>query len=249
MKHTWAVIGVAAALALAAGTVTAQTGGPGGGMSANMNKFFAGNKTFSADVGSSMQSSQLPNPVSMDIKMFMLDGKTRVEMDMSKAKGLPPQQIAMMKKLGADKTITIERPDKKATYIIFPGMSAYAVMPMTDKEVKDAMDDSKLEKTSVGKETIDGHPCEKNKIASVGEDGTKQDATVWNATDMKGFPMKIQMEEAGNKMSMTFSNVKTAAPEAKLFDPPADYKKYDGIQELQMEMMKRMGAAGGPGGR
>jgi hypothetical protein len=45
---------------------------------------------------------------------------------------------------------------------------------------------------------------------------------------------------------MLFKNVSLAKPAASLFDPPADFKKYDSVQQMmQQEMMKRMGGGMG----
>jgi len=84
-------------------------------------------------------------------------------------------------------------------------------------------------------------------------DGEKSqfEATVWNATDLKNFPVKIQhTPPQGQETTMVFRDIKLSKPDAKLFEPPSDFKKYAGVQELmQQEMMKRMGMPGGaPGG-
>ena len=105
---------------------------------------------------------------------------------------------------------------------------------MSDKEVADAGKDYKMEKTSLGKETIDGHPCEKNKVVATNEKGEKHEVTVWNATDLKDFPIQMQMpdEQSGTSILMKFKNVKLGKPDAKLFDAPTGLTKYDDTQSL-----------------
>jgi Domain of unknown function (DUF4412) len=239
------LMAVSMAAALAGATVWAQ-GGRGGppGMSASMAKLFGDNKAFAAKVMTTIKSSSDSSPMEMQMQMFMLDGKTRVETDMSKMKGagMTPDRAAQMKQMGMDKSVNIIRPDKKIMYIVFSGMSAYAEMPMTDKQVADAMDNSKIEKTSLGKETIDGHSCEKSKVIITGENGEKHEVLVWNATDLKNFPIQMQMEDKGNTILMKYSDLKLEKPDAKLFEPPADFTKYSSPQALmQGEMMKRAG--------
>jgi hypothetical protein len=39
---------------------------------------------------------------------------------------------------------------------------------------------------------------------------------------------------------MKFKDVQFAKPDAKLFEIPADYKKYGSLQELQQVMMQKM---------
>ena len=46
-------------------------------------------------------------------------------------------------------------------------------------------------------------------------------------------------------MTMSFTEVKLAKPEAKLFEAPSDLKRYDNMMTLmQEEMMKKMGGGG-----
>jgi hypothetical protein len=240
------------AAVLAGATVTAQPGGRGGmggppGMSAGMSKFFGDNKAFTATMEATMQAPSQSSSMTMEMNMFMLDGKIRVETDMSKIKGggLPPSRIAQMKQMGMDKSVNIVRPDLKVSYNIFPGLQSYMLTKMTDKQVADAMDNSKMETTSLGRETIDGHPCDKNKVVVTGDQGEKHEVTVWNATDLKKFPIQMQMDENGSKMTMKYKDVKLEKPDAKLFDAPVSFTKYDTIpQMMQAEMMKKAGAGG-----
>jgi hypothetical protein len=149
-----------------------------------------------------------------------------------------------------DRMIAISRPDTKTAFVIYPGLEAYAAMPMDDTSATAPDSAFKIKTTELGKETIDGHPCVKNKTIVTDEQGTNHESTVWNATDLKNFPVKIETSEQGNQVTMVFKDVKLAKPDAKQFEPPASFKKYDDMRAMmQAEMMKRMGGgAGGPGG-
>ena len=59
--------------------------------------------------------------------------------------------------------------------------------------------------------------------------------------DLSNFSKKL-------KASTHFSNIKMSAPDASLFDPPADFKKYDSIQELMMSAMGGMRGGAPPRG-
>jgi hypothetical protein len=250
MKHILRAISVATIAAGVMASAWAQPrGGMGGGsgMSASMAKFFGNNKTWSAKTISTVNGPS--GPMSMEMDMAMLDGKMCVKMDMTKAKAgsMPPGAIAQMKQMGMDKSINITRPDLKVSYMVFPGLHAYAAMPMTDKQVADARDESKIERTSLGKETIDGHPCAKEKLIVTSPDNEKHQVIVWNATDLKDFPIQMQMEEQGTTMTMKYSDIKFEKPDAKMFEAPADYTKYDSAQALmQAEVMKKGGFGAPP---
>ena len=85
----------------------------------------------------------------------------------------------------------------------------------------------------------------KNKVIVTDDQGTNHEYTVWNATDLKKFPLKIVTAEEGMNMTMSFKNVKLDKPKAD-FNAPSDYKKYDNIMSLmQQEMMKKMQENGG----
>lgn len=155
---------------------------------------------------------------------------------------MPAGTIEHMKAMGMDKTITISCPETKTAYLIYPGLSAYAEAPITDPNATRPASAFKIETTALGKETVDGHPCVKNKIVITDDQGNAHTYTVWNATGLKNFPVKIETSDQGHTMTMIFKKIKTTKPDASAFEPPADYKKYDSPQALmQQEMMKRMG--------
>ncbi len=236
------LIAISAAVVLASPTVWAQgvTSGLG-----TMAKFFGDNKAFSAKVEATVQNPSQPAPMSMEMDMAMLDGNLRMDTDMTKTKGAE-SRAAQMKQMGMDKSVSIIRPDKKLTYMVFPNMKAYAEIVMTDRQAADMLDDSKIAKTSMGKEKVDGHDCEKNKMTVTSSTGDKHDVIVWNASDMKNFPVKMEMTEGGNTVTMKYTNVKLEKPDAKLFDAPAGLTKYSSLQSMmQTEMIKRAGAGAG----
>ena len=50
-----------------------------------------------------------------------------------------------MKAMGMEKFVTISRPDKKTSYMIYPGLQSYLEMPMQDSKGEDTPEDFKLE--------------------------------------------------------------------------------------------------------
>jgi hypothetical protein len=222
----------------------APSGPPLGGATG---KLFGDNQTFSA--GLEMQiTDKSGKPITMPGKISFDAGKQRFEVNLADMKGgnLPPNAAAQMKSMGMDQMVTVARPDKKAAYLIYPGMQSYAEIQLSNADSAPTNNDYKVEITELGKETVDGHPCVKNKYVVTDNEGAKHESTVWNATDLKKFPVKIQTAEQGDDVTMQFKNVSLTKPAASLFDPPAGFTKYDNIQQLmQQEMMKRMGGGMG----
>ena len=250
-KHTLVLL---AAVVTLTGSALAQPGrGMGGnpGLNAVMTKLFGENKQFSADVEIDAMGSQ-QQAMTIPAKMYFDAGKSRFEMNLADAKGqqMSSQMLQQMKTMGMDQTEVISRPDTKMTYLIYPGLKAYAETPLRDPNADKPDSAFKMDSTELGKETLDGHACVKNKVVITDDQGEKHEMTVWNATDMKNFPIKIETDDNGRNTTMIFKNVKTAKPDAALFEPPADFKKYANQRELmQQEVMKRMGMPGmAPGG-
>ena len=242
---------IPAILGLGLLTASAQFGPPGGGgprFGGATAKLFGENQSYSARLefqttASGGEVTTMPGKISFDA------GKARFEMDMTEMKSgrMRPEAAAHMKQMGMDKMISISRPDKKIVDLIYPGMQSYVENAIPESQAEGSPADYKADITELGKDTVDGHPCVKNKITVTDKQGNKHESTVWNATDLKNFPVKIQTDQAGASSVMLFKNVSLAKPDASLFEAPADYTKYDSMQQMmQQQMMKRMG--GGPGG-
>ena len=236
--------------------VSAQLGQRGGGSPGPnfdnaLAKLFGANQTFSAVMefqtsGPKGDNMTLPGKFSFDA------GKSRFEMNMSEAQGtsMPPSAAAQMKAMGMDSMVTISRADKNLAYLVYPGLSSYAEMTLPSSAAHADAADFKIETSELGKETVDGHNCVKNKVTVTDKDGGKHESTVWNATDLKDFPVKIVTNESGHPATMLFKNVSFDKPAASLFEPPSGFTKYTDVQTMmQTEVMKKMGGMAHPPGR
>jgi len=165
--------------------------GPGGPkFDGAMAKLFGDNSAFSAAVETQLQPES-GDTITMPGKMAFDAGKVRFEMNMGDAKGLkmPPGAAEQMKAMGFDQMITLSLPEKKQVYLIYPGLESYVA---TSSAAKDGTNDTfKLEVKEVGKETVGGHPCVQNDVIVTDGKGATNEFTVWNATDLKKFPVKI----------------------------------------------------------
>jgi hypothetical protein len=218
-------------------------GGPGmGGMDLSFMKLFGDNTGFTAQSQMKITDSSGAEVMSMSAAVAVSDGKMRMDVDMANMKGamIPPGALAQMKQMGMDHTISVTRPDKKLAYVIYPGLKMYASMPIPDDALKSLNSKAKVDKTELGKETIDGHPCVKNKMTIADDAGKAHEFTVWNATDLKDFPVQFQTSDNGQTIVSTYKGVRLSAPDAKQFEPPSDYKGYDDMQQMQMAVMQKM---------
>lgn len=230
-------------IGLAAGLAQPQMPGAGPtGWNAAMTKLFGDVKAFTAKADMRVLDQADKETVSMVMGFALLEGKARMEIDMAQMKSalIPQGAAAQMKQMGMDRITMIALPEKKAMYLIYPGLQAYVDMPMPEEEAAAANKDFKVDKTAVGEETIDGHACVKSNVTLTDDKGKKFEAVVWEATDLKNFPVQTQMKDKENNIIMRYRDIQFAAPDAKQFDAPTGYTKYTDIQQLMQVVMQRM---------
>lgn len=230
----------------------AQFGGSRGGGSMPggnpaLAKVFGKNTAFSAKADLKMTDATGKETMSGEIKYAFLEGSTYWGMDMSQMKSaqIPPQAAASMKQMGMAEMVMVNKAGSKTALLIYPGMNAFAETPVPAEAAADSKAEIKTE--AMGEETVNGHKCKKNKV-TITENGRTQTLFTWNATDLKDFPVRVEAPDASNgKVQMDYKDIKLEKPDAKLFEAPAGFTRYENVQALlQGEMMKRMG--GGAGG-
>lgn len=228
-------------------------GRPGGGMAgapghifgSGLRELFGETPYFSANM--QVETKAQGGQVTLPGKIVFLDGKSRFEMDASKMKGgnMGPGTAEQIKRMGMAEVVTVTVPEKKETYLIYPGLKSYASVPVNNSNATDKKPE--IQKTELGKETIDGHPTTKYKVIVKDDQGKEQEATIWSASDLKGFPVKIQVNSDNAPSTITFSDVNLSKPDATLFEPPSDFQRYTDIQTMMRESMMKRFAPGGAG--
>jgi hypothetical protein len=206
-------------------------------------KLFGKSTAFTADATVFMKRATDAAPAPMvEFSYAMLDGKVRADMDMTKLhKGISADERAMMEQMGMARIAHVFVPEKKIQYMIYPGLKSYCVIASSQTNVQNEGNESKVERTELGKETVEGHPCVKWKVVVTGADGKANESIQWQATDLKDFPIKSETTAADGTVSTTlFKKINLSKPSASLFEPPADFKQYNNMQELMMGSMQRM---------
>jgi len=248
------------AVAAMAGTIVAtgfaqrmMGAGPRDFGSGDLAKIFGNNQAFTATANISVADAQHSSPIEMEAAYAFLKGNLRTDLDMTSMKGsqMPPQAMAQMKQMGMDRAVNIYRTDKKVMYLIYPGMKSYTeiIPPQASPTDKTEAKEPKVDITTIGKDTVDGHPCVKCKLTFAADDGSTHEVLAWQATDLNNFPIKTEMQAAGSTITTHFTNIKLSAPDASLFDPPSGYTRYGSIQEMMMGSLQHMMPPGaGPRG-
>ena len=221
-------------------------GGSPAGISAALIKLFGDIKAFSAKADVQVLDKDGKETTSAPMDFALLDEKIRVQMDLTqmKNKDFPEGAAATLKQMGMAQVISIIRPDQKLIYIIYPDQKCFMTMPMPKEDAEASAKTTKIDKTVLGKETIDGHECVKNKGLVTDDKGQTLEFTTWEAKDLKGFPLQIKTTEKENTSIIRYKQVQFSKPDAKQFEAPVGYTRYNDTQELMQGMMKKMLSGG-----
>ena len=232
---------IMAALVAGATLARGQMGGPGPGDdgSRHLAKVLGKDLAFSARAVTTMTGGRRPLPA-MESGYAVLEGQVRIETDLTKMAGgdMPAQALAQMKALGMDRSVMLHRADRPVSYLIYPGKKAY--VELTAPGPAREQQPPKIDRVETGKETVEGHPCVKFKVTITDETGRATVIFVWEATDLKNFPIKTQTATAEGTATTVFKDIKVGKPAAELFEVPANYKKFPSVQALLMAGMGGM---------
>jgi len=162
-----------------------------------------------------------------------LEGKLRMETDLAQG-GPTPKHLR-----GLLHTIMLICPDKEAasgahSYLIYPDLRAY--LSRTNTTYYDVANLPKTEKIYISRETIKGHPCVKYKEIMTLPNGNKVESIVWRATDLNDFPIKTVR---GATFTIMFKNISLSKPPADLFELPVGFNRYESIQEMKLDSLKK----------
>jgi hypothetical protein len=90
--------------------------------------------------------------------------------------------------------------------------------PQADKQLE------VVSREDLGEEIAAAHDCRVQRVVTKIHGGEKQSMDVWNADDLRGFPVKMRTVRAGRNVTTTFTDVKLDAPvDPNLFTIPAGF--------------------------
>lgn len=240
MNRIFSVLVVALSLLFTGSVAHAQM--PGGGQSgvnAAMLKLFSDISGFTSKAEVRLTDKGTKELTTMSMGFSMLERKVRLDLDMSqiKSKQVTKESLAGLKTSGLDRLTTVVRPDRKIALIIYPAIAGYVELPMSKDEAADMDRTYSVSKVKLGRETIDGHVCEKFKVTLTSANGPSQEALVSYASDLRNFPVKIEMNQAETQLVMVFRDVQLARPETKVFEAPGGFTRHATIELLMQSAM------------
>jgi hypothetical protein len=187
-----------------------------------------GKRDFSAVVHSVSLDKGRNQSWVFDAPLWITGPKMKMEMDMTKmmqASGAPGAEQSPMSKM-----IMLSRGDKKTSYTLYPNAQKYIV----HTEAEEREERPKVQKTKVGSETIDRHPCDKYKVTITYKDGRVEEGFIWNAKDLGGMTIRSEVENKDFKITTDLKNIVLKSSPASIFEIPAGYTQAKDFMELMM---------------
>jgi hypothetical protein len=91
---------------------------------------------------------------------------------------------------------------------------------------------AKAERKSAGTAVVDGHACKVENVTVTGADGKKTLLKVWEAQDLKGVPLKIEVHSGLHVSVTTYRDIVVGAPAKALFKPPSNCKPFNKTYQI-----------------
>jgi outer membrane lipoprotein-sorting protein len=82
-----------------------------------------------------------------------------------------------------------------------------------------------VERSPAGTDTVDGHACKVENLTVTSRDGKSTKMKVWEAEDLKGFPIKTEMQTSRGLITMEYKDVSFNEPDASLFTHPENCRQ------------------------
>jgi hypothetical protein len=163
-----------------------------------------------------------------------LEGNLRIEASSTDSgANLSPLEVVRRQQMHS---VILLRPGRNRAYLIFPNIRTYVEVAYS-KASTNAVPPPKLEKTVPEKETVNDLPCEKSHWTVTEFDGQKFDATIWSSANWNGLPVQIRV--AAPMAEIVFQDLHLDPPAGQLFEPPGDYVKYDGVEQMIRQKLEK----------
>jgi hypothetical protein len=203
-------------------------------LAAALSEVFSDSRAFSAQAILQLPGDQ-PNQ-GIPLGFATLNGHMRwyLNLDQARSSRLDPALTTWLREARLNQVLFILRPETNALVVV-PGLKQwFEFAPPKSPEIQAKAEEKVgfLQKTEVGRETVDGHPCVKYRLDLPKERGSGEQAFVWQATDLKNLPIKFQTALNGEIFTLLFRQIKDTPPDAKHFEPTAGYARVSGPETL-----------------
>lgn len=249
-RRSW-ILGLGVLLAWAAGVPgwaapAGRIGVPGADMGFNalVTKMLRDIPEFSASVETVMTNKLDRSRVTMPMKLAKRDGALRMDIDLTAVKGagMSLQVLNSLQSVGMAKMVNLLHRGTNTMEIFFPDLKFHTRVVLPPGELLDA--EATITKKAGGRDLVNGYTCVKQ-VATVTSPGTKPtEVLAWEAADLKGFPVRLLIQDGQATVVMNFRDVKlTAPPEQHFAVPPGSrfFETLPALMQLASEQAMRSG--------
>jgi outer membrane lipoprotein-sorting protein len=99
------------------------------------------------------------------------------------------------------------------------GMCMQMAHPTQQNPFSEAQD-ATIDRSPAGTDTVDGHSCKVENLTVTPHNGQPTKMKVWEADDLHGFPIKIEMQTTHGPVSIEYKDISLSEPAASLFTHP-----------------------------
>jgi hypothetical protein len=184
-----------------------------------------------------VENAPLDAPSPLQLSLCRLGDRLWLNIDLRQipqATGTPIP-TGLLSKFGVDRAIAVGRLDGSSVWQIrFPKLEAYyeEALLLNDPRLRLLARGARIERTVLGKETLDGHPCVKHKLVASLKNEREPLGFVWEAGDMRKFPLRFDLMLEGQMTTIRLHDVKFGRADASYFDLPAGYQRYKDLQQI-----------------
>jgi outer membrane lipoprotein-sorting protein len=80
--------------------------------------------------------------------------------------------------------------------------------------------DATIDRSPAGTDTVDGHSCKVENLTVTGQSGKVVKMKVWEADDLKGFPIKVEIQSDKGPITVQYKDISFDTPPASMFTHP-----------------------------
>jgi hypothetical protein len=123
--------------------------------------------------------------------------------------------------------------DQKTNYMVMNGtmcmqMSSAPGHENPFSQAKNAT----IERSPAGTDTVDGHPCKVENVTVTPQNGQPAKMKVWEAQDLKGFPVKVEMQSSKGPITVEYKDISLSEPDASLFTHPGNCRQMPNMPNM-----------------
>jgi hypothetical protein len=175
-------------------------------------------------------------PRRSEMRFAYRDGRTRLEPDFTTDTELPAELLREMTEKSTNERVILLGPE--GGYVVYPKLGAYHPQQLAREEKKSSSTPTHVARaTELGREVVRGHPCRKVELRDDG-DSRQLVITKWEAEDMAGFPIQIEIRHGAGAVTFLFDDVEREEPSPALFEIPKTYKAYASPTDLDDSLTK-----------